>query len=34
VLEPCADNWCHLSGIPETGGTGWVYSGEGFLTVA
>jgi len=34
VLEPCANNWCHLGGIPETGGTGWVYSGEGFLTVA
>lgn len=34
VLEPCANNWCHLGGIPETGGNGWVYSGEGFLTVS
>ncbi|MEU0495248.1 hypothetical protein [Mycobacterium sp. NPDC006124] len=34
VLEPCANDWCHLGGIPETGGDGWVYSGEGYLTVS
>ena len=33
VHEPCANNRCHLAGIPETGGTGWVYSSAGFRTV-
>lgn len=39
VVEPCADNWCHLV-IPDPqvpGGQGWVYSGidsgENFLKV-
>lgn len=31
-VEPCRQNWCHLQISEVSGGTGWAYQGEGYLT--
>jgi len=33
LVEPCADNWCHVEGEGVPGGKGFVYSGPDYLSL-
>jgi len=34
LVEPCADNWCHVEGEGVPGGIGFVYSGPDYQSLA